>query len=138
MTDAQVAPTRNISITTTQPHNTVLSPIQPCITINGAAQPAQWGTGRWDVPRDEAVTITVWAQRGGMQFGVAHYVLAPGGPSEIEYKAPSILDRPGSIGPRGSVAHAGNNILVPIYIIGGIAILATVMIGGVVVLFAFL
>jgi hypothetical protein len=138
MTDARVAPTRNIGITTTQAQNALLYTIQPCIVIDGVAQSAQWGIGRWDVPRDKPVTITVWAQRGSMQYGLATYVLAPDGPSEIQYKAPSILDRPGSIGPRGSVTHAGNNILVPIYIIGGIAILATVVIGAVVVLFAFI
>ena len=132
------APTRSISITATKPPMQVLNPAQPAISINGVAQPAQWGTGRWDVPRDEPVVIRVGSFSGSMHYGMVEYVLQPDAPADIEYKAPAVLDRPGAIGVRGTVTHGGNNILVPIYIIGGLAIGATVLIGGVVVLFAFL
>lgn len=138
MTDAQAAGTRSIAITTTLHPNSMIHGMMLSIQINGVAQPAQWGTGRWDVPRDEVVSIVVGAFRGGLQYGVVEYLLQPGAPTDLEYKTPAFLDRPGSMGPRGTVTHAGNNILVPVYVIGGIALLATVVIGGFVVLFAFL
>ena len=84
--------------------------VSPAIFIDGVQQKFSWGTGVWQVPADRPVVVAVMIfDELRRRRGFAEYVVQPGEPSDLEYRAPSFFTAPGHLGPRGTVRHQGND-----------------------------
>lgn len=70
---------------------------KPTIIFNGRGQPAQWGTGTWQVSADGPTEVTVFLYNRLWRFGRAEITLEPGAPVALEYSAPWLPVGPGRL-----------------------------------------
>lgn len=61
---------------------------KPTVVFNGRGQPAQWGTGTWQVSADAPTEVTVFLFNRLWRFGTAEITVAAGSPVPLEYSAP--------------------------------------------------
>ena len=122
MTDAQL---RTLTLTTTKRAGGEYRRKTLAIAIDQVPQTARWGTGSWQVASDRPVTVTVCIFDKQRRLGFAEYVLPPGAPADLEYKAPALYDAPGVIGPRGAVVASGHRTWLWATVVGvGVLVLA--------------
>ena len=70
---------------------------KPTVIFDGRGQPAQWGTGTWQVPSDEPTEVTVFLFNRLWKFGQASVVIAPGDDAPLHYRAPVLFFGPGRL-----------------------------------------
>ena len=70
---------------------------KPTIIFNGRGQPAQWGTGTWQVPADGPTDVTVFLYNRLWKFGRAEITIQPGSPVVLHYSAPLLPVGPGRL-----------------------------------------
>lgn len=87
---ADGATTRRIDLHLRKPAIALYAGLRPTLVIAGRGQPAQWGTGTWQVPADEAVTIGVYLFTRLWYFGRAEIALDPGHSALLVYRAPRL------------------------------------------------
>jgi hypothetical protein len=61
---------------------------KPTIIFNGRGQPAQWGTGTWQVSADRPTEVTVFLYNRVWKFGRAEITIEPGAAAVLVYSAP--------------------------------------------------
>jgi hypothetical protein len=86
--DAQAS--RRIDLTLHKPWFALYAGIKPTLVIGGRGQPAQWGTGTWQVPADETVIVSVFLFNRLWRFGRAESALEPHHPPALVYRAPAL------------------------------------------------
>lgn len=69
--------------------------IRPTIVVEGRGQPTQWGTGTWQVPADQIVTVSVFLHVRGVTWGRASRTLDPLDCGALTYRAPLLPFLPG-------------------------------------------
>ncbi|MET0853666.1 MAG: hypothetical protein ABWY30_03485, partial [Microterricola sp.] len=52
--------------------------LKPTVVFNGRGQPAQWGTGTWQVSADAPTEVTVFLFNRLWRFGTAEITIAAG------------------------------------------------------------
>lgn len=62
--------------------------LKPTVVFNGRGQPAQWGTGTWQVSTEAPTEVSVFLYNRVWKFGQADVLLAPGTPMTLTYRAP--------------------------------------------------
>lgn len=62
--------------------------LRPTVVFNGRGQPAQWGTGTWQVSAEAPTEVSVFLYNRLWKFGQAEVLLAPGAPVPLTYSAP--------------------------------------------------
>ncbi|MET4638280.1 hypothetical protein [Mycetocola sp. 2940] len=62
--------------------------LKPTVVFNGRGQPAQWGTGTWQVSAEAPTEVSVYLYNRLWKFGHAELLLAPGAPEPLAYSAP--------------------------------------------------
>lgn len=62
--------------------------LKPTVVFNGRGQPAQWGTGTWQVSKDTPTEVSVFLYNRLWKFGEAEILLDPGAPTPLTYWAP--------------------------------------------------
>ena len=131
-----VAATRTLELTTTPYPWGRYGMVDLVIAIDGVPQPAQWGTGRWQIPVDRPVTVDVHLQSGRRVAGAGRHVIPPGGEVRLEYKAPAGWGSPGALGPVGTVHHEGTDrhAITSAVLIGGVVLVSLVVVGIAIVL----
>jgi hypothetical protein len=82
--------TRRIDVTLRKPWFALYARIRPTIVIEGRGQPAQWGSGTWQLPADETVTVGVFLFTRVWRFGHAQIALEPRHSPSLEYRAPAV------------------------------------------------
>ncbi len=70
---------------------------KPTVVFNGRGQPAQWGTGTWQVAADSPTEVTVFLFNRLWKFGQAAIVIAPGAHVPLKYSAPLVPFGPGRL-----------------------------------------
>lgn len=100
------APTRRIDLRLHRPALALYAGIRPTLVIEGRGQPAQWGTGTWQVPADRPVTVGVYLFTRLWHFGRAEYLLDPSAPPALVYRAPVLPFLRGRIGLDGGARKA--------------------------------
>lgn len=70
---------------------------KPTVIFDGRGQPAQWGTGTWQVPSDRPTEVTVFLFNRLWKFGQASVVVAPGDQAALHYRAPVLFFGPGRL-----------------------------------------
>ena len=70
---------------------------KPTVIFNGRGQPAQWGTGTWQVSSDGPTELTVFLFNRLWKFGQASVVIAPGDHMPLHYRAPVFFFGPGRL-----------------------------------------
>lgn len=78
------ATTRRLELTLHKPWFALYFGIKPTVVVDGRGQPAQWGTGTWQL-RDDA-TIAVYLFNRMWKFGRAQ--ATPGPVTTLRYRAP--------------------------------------------------
>jgi hypothetical protein len=68
---------------------------RPTVVLDGRGQPAQWGTGTWQVSTERDTTIEVFLFNRLWRFGAAKMVIGETRPSSLVYSAPWLPFRPG-------------------------------------------
>ena len=86
MTDS--AATRRIDLHLRKPAFALYSGLRPTLVIGGRGQPAQWGTGTWQVSADEPVVVGVYLFTRLWYFGRAEITLDPAQQASLRYRAP--------------------------------------------------
>jgi hypothetical protein len=86
--DAQAS--RRIELTLHKPWYGLYAGIKPTLVIGGRGQPAQWGTGTWQVPAVETVVVSVFLFNRVWRFGRAECALEPHHPPALVYRAPAL------------------------------------------------
>lgn len=61
---------------------------KPTVVIDGRGQPAQWGTGTWQVSALEPTSIRVFLFNRLWTYGIAEFVLGADDPAALVYSAP--------------------------------------------------
>lgn len=69
---------------------------KPTVVVGGRGQPAQWGTGTWQIPVDRG-TIGVYLYNRLWKFGAAEYSLDGDVPTLLVYTAPWLPFLPGRL-----------------------------------------
>ncbi len=80
--------TRRLEFTLRRPALALYAGVRPTVVIGGRAQPAQWGTGTWQVPVDETAVVGVFLFNRLWRFGRAERVIVPGSTEHLRYLAP--------------------------------------------------
>ncbi|MBG6240046.1 hypothetical protein IWX78_003037 [Mycetocola sp. CAN_C7] len=70
---------------------------KPTVVFNGRGQPAQWGTGTWQVSSVGTTDVTVFLFNRLWKFGYARITLEPGHPTTLRYSAPWLPFGPGRL-----------------------------------------
>lgn len=70
---------------------------KPTVVFNGRGQPAQWGTGTWQVSADAPTEVTVFLFNRLWKFGQAEITVAPGTAVALRYTAPLLPVGPGRL-----------------------------------------
>ncbi|GHD48594.1 hypothetical protein D9V29_09580 [Mycetocola manganoxydans] len=70
---------------------------KPTVVFGGRGQPAQWGTGTWQVPSGESTVVSVFLFNRLWKFGYAEITLEPGSPVALRYRAPWLPVGPGKL-----------------------------------------
>jgi hypothetical protein len=68
---------------------------KPTVVLNGRGQPAQWGTGTWQVTVSDGATIGVYLYNRLWKFGAAEFSLDGEAPTALVYHAPVLPFLPG-------------------------------------------
>jgi hypothetical protein len=71
--------------------------LKPTVVFNGRGQPAQWGTGTWQVPADASTELSVFLYNRLWRFGQVEILLAPGSTMPLLYSAPLLPIGPGRL-----------------------------------------
>lgn len=71
--------------------------VRPTIVMAGRGQPAQWGSGTWQVDADEPATIAVYLHWRGITWGRATITTDA---TTVDYRAPWLPFGRGTIAPR--------------------------------------
>lgn len=90
-------PARRIELTLRRPWFALYAQVRPTLVIGERGQPVQWGISTWQVPADETVTIGVFLFNRLWRFGQAEFMLEPGHPPALEYRAPALPFLPGRL-----------------------------------------
>jgi hypothetical protein len=90
-----MADSERLELTLTKPWFGAL--LKPTVVFNGRGQPAQWGTGTWQVPADAPTDVSVFLYTRLWKFGQARISVAPGTPSRLRYAAPWLPLGPGRL-----------------------------------------
>ena len=63
---------------------------RPTVVFGGRSQPAQWGTGTWQVPNEESASVKVYLYNRLWAYGRAAHVLDPSEVATVRlvYSAP--------------------------------------------------
>jgi hypothetical protein len=70
---------------------------RPTVEFEGRGQPAQWGTGTWQLPAERPTTIKVFLFNRLWKFGAAEVVVGGEPPAALVYSAPWLPFLPGTI-----------------------------------------
>ena len=70
---------------------------RPTVIFNGRGQPAQWGTGTWQVPSDGPTEVTVFLFNRLWKFGQASVVLSTADDTSLHYRPPFFFFGPGHL-----------------------------------------
>ena len=70
---------------------------KPTVVFNGRGQPAQWGTGTWQVSADGPTEVTVFLFNRLWRFGAAEITIAAGSPAPLVYVPPLLPFGPGRL-----------------------------------------
>lgn len=70
---------------------------KPTVVVGGLGQPAQWGTGTWQIPADGAGTLGVYLYNRMWKYGAAEYNLDSERPIALIYTAPWLPFLPGQL-----------------------------------------
>lgn len=70
---------------------------KPTVVFNGRGQPAQWGTGTWQVSPDGPTEVTVFLFNRLWRFGTAEITIAAGSAAPFVYSAPLLPFGPGRL-----------------------------------------
>ncbi|MFC9558706.1 hypothetical protein [Agromyces sp. NPDC056965] len=84
------SPTRRIELTLHKPWFALYGRVRPTLVIGGLGQPAQWGTGTWQLPADETAVIGVYLFNRMWRFGRAEFALEPRHAPALVYRAPAL------------------------------------------------
>lgn len=85
---ADTKSTRRIELTLRKPWLRLYAGIRPTLVIGGRGQPTQWGTGTWQVPAGETVTLGVYLFNRMWRFGEAEIEIEAVRTPAITYRAP--------------------------------------------------
>ncbi|MGB3375183.1 MAG: hypothetical protein WBA87_08600 [Microbacterium sp.] len=83
-----ISGSRRIELTLRKPWFTLYAGIRPTLVIGGRGQPTQWGTGTWQVPAGETVTLGIFLFNRMWRFGEAEIEIEAGRTPAITYRAP--------------------------------------------------
>jgi hypothetical protein len=83
-----MADTRRLELTLRKPKLGWLP--RPTVIFNGRGQPAQWGTGTWQVSANAPTEVSIFLFNRLWKFGQASVVLAPGDDRPLTYRPPLI------------------------------------------------
>jgi hypothetical protein len=61
---------------------------RPTVIFNGRGQPAQWGTGTWQLSDDEPNELTIFLYNRVWRWGHATITVAPGDDAALVYSPP--------------------------------------------------
>lgn len=89
--------TRRLELTLHKPWFALYFGIKPTVVIAGRGQPAQWGTGTWQVPADATTTLAVYLFNRAWKFGRAQLTVGQTEPVALRYTAPALPIGPGSL-----------------------------------------
>jgi hypothetical protein len=70
---------------------------RPTVIFDGRGQPAQWGTGTWQVSSEHPTELTVFLYNRLWKYGQARIVVAPGDRMCLQYRAPLFFFGPGRL-----------------------------------------
>lgn len=70
---------------------------KPTVVVDGRGQPAQWGTGTWQVSTEGPTTVKVFLFNRLWKFGGADFVLGTEQPAVLVYSAPWLPFLPGKL-----------------------------------------
>ncbi len=70
---------------------------KPTVVLDGRGQPAQWGTGTWQISAEGPTVVGVFLFNRLWKFGVAELILEGGQPAALVYSAPWLPFLPGSL-----------------------------------------
>lgn len=70
---------------------------KPTVVFAGRGQPAQWGTGTWQMSGHGQTTIRVFLFNRLWTYGTAEYVLDKAQPAALIYRAPWLPFLPGKL-----------------------------------------
>lgn len=82
------APTRRLELTLRKPWIGWWP--KPTVVFGGRGQPAQWGTGTWQVAADEPTVVGVYLFNQLWRFGEAEIVLHPEDTAVLRYAPPPL------------------------------------------------
>lgn len=75
---------------------------KPTVVLNGRGQPAQWGSGTWQIGGGGSATIQVFLFNRLWKYGVADFTIGAEPPAALVYSAPWLPFLPGKL--RGRAA----------------------------------
>ena len=61
---------------------------KPTVVLNGRGQPAQWGSGTWQLDAGTSATIRVFLFNRLWKYGTAEFTMGSVPPSALVYSAP--------------------------------------------------
>ena len=61
---------------------------RPTVVIDGAGQPAQWGSGTWQLPVDGRMQVGVYLYNRLWRFGSAEVTVEASDPVRLTYRPP--------------------------------------------------
>ena len=61
---------------------------KPTVVLNGRGQPAQWGSGTWQIAAGDSVAIQVFLFNRLWKYGAAEFTIDAQPPSVLVYSAP--------------------------------------------------
>lgn len=70
---------------------------RPTVIFNGRGQPAQWGTGTWQLSEDGPTEVTIFLFNRLWKFGHATCVIDTEKPEPVHYWAPPVFFGPGRL-----------------------------------------
>ncbi|GGE85705.1 hypothetical protein [Mycetocola zhadangensis] len=70
---------------------------KPTVIFNGRGQPAQWGTGTWQVSPTDPTEVTVFLFNRLWKFGRASVTISPGDHTPLLYRPPLFFVGPGRL-----------------------------------------
>ncbi|GAB3617683.1 hypothetical protein GCM10027416_22400 [Okibacterium endophyticum] len=94
---------RRITLELRRPALSLHVGVRPTVVIDGRGQPAQWGTGTWQLPVGEPVTIGVYLFNRLWRYGGAETTVDPSDEGPLVYTAPVLPFGRGAFAPHIAV-----------------------------------
>ena len=70
---------------------------KPTVVLDGRGQPAQWGTGTWQISAEGPTVVRVFLFNRLWKFGAAEFILDAEQPAALVYSAPWLPFLPGKL-----------------------------------------